>query len=131
MKSIDVDIFQHNIRNRKKKTHTHTHTPPCVFTLKRGLLACNHPTEDTALRTESPNRGCIGAIQPRTSPYTVNRGHALNSIFALFSSSYTSPPPLRRTKDHPQCPAGPRSPVKFHVCPCLTVITHTHPHTHL
>ena len=62
-----------------QNTHTHTHLH--IFTGKRGLLACNHPTEDTTLCSESPNRG--RNVTWRYPTEDVNRGHALKSIFRI------------------------------------------------
>ena len=108
--------------------HTHTHTHPlCIFTRKR-------ENEDYwYVTSQTKDIRWLGAIQPRTSPYTINWGYALNSLFASFSSSYTPP----QTEAHPRFPAGPRSPVKFHVCVLiwrwLPKPTHTPypPHTHM
>ena len=81
-----VLIFQYLQTHPPPHTQHHAYSPEnedywYVTTQPRTLhYAVSHQTEDVMWP---------GAIQPRTSPYTVNRGHVLNSIFALFSSSYT------------------------------------------
>ena len=97
------------------------------------------PTEDTRFlihHYSTVDIMCLFTTQPRTSSYTPNRGHGLNSIFTPFSSSCTPPP---RTEDRPRFGMCPRPIVKFHVCVlvwrCLQNHTHTHtpprtPHTH-
>ena len=67
----------------------------------------------------------LGAIQLKTSPFSVNRGYVLNSICIIFITLH---PP--RTEDRPRFPAGPRSPVKFHVCVLIWRWLPTHTHTH-
>ena len=80
---------------------THTCKPLRAFTGKRGLSAYNHPNEDTTVHCTAVSRQTkdvkwLDAIQPRMSPYTFNKRHALHRIFASFSSSYT-PSPQSRT----------------------------------
>ena len=90
----------------------------------------NPPTEDTWFPTHhnsTVDKIWIFTTQPRTSHYTPNRGHGLNSIFTSFPSSCI--PAIR----------GPstvwnvsyRSFVKFHVCVLVWRRLHIPPpHTH-
>ena len=76
---LDIDTQTHT-----HPTHAHSQENEdyqYVTTQPRTLhYAVSRQTEDVMR---------LGAIQPRSSPYTVNRGHALNSFFASFSSSHT------------------------------------------
>ena len=52
---ISVIIFMTVIFCAVLDTHRHPHLR--AFTEKQGLSVCNHPTEDIAVCSESPNRG--------------------------------------------------------------------------
>ena len=70
---------------------THTHPPPYTYSPENDYwyVTTQPRTLQYALSCQTEDVMWLGTIQPRTSPFTINRGHALNSIFASFSSSYT------------------------------------------
>ena len=109
-------------------THTHAHPPACKR-LQTRTTGMDPPTEDTRFlihHYSTVDIMWLFTTQPRTSSYTPNRGHGLNSIFTSFSSSCT--PPLR-TEDRPRCGMCPRSIVKFHMCVLVWRRLQTHTHT--
>ena len=96
--------------------HTHIHTPACKR-LQTRTTGMDPPTEDSQFlihHYSTVDIMWLFTTQPRTSSYTPNRGHGLNSIFTSFLSSCTPPHP--RTEDRPRCGMCPRSIVKFLVC---------------
>ena len=83
-------------------THTHPHTPACNR-LQTRTIGMHPPTEDTRFLTHHYSMWLF-ITQPRTSPYTPNQGHGLNSIFTSFSSSCSSRKP--RTVHGVKCVLG-------------------------
>ena len=109
-------------------THTHTHIPACKR-LQTRTTGMDPSTEDTWFlihHYSTVDITWLFTTQPRTSSYTSNKGHGLNSIFTSFLSSCT--PPLQ-TEDHPRCGMCPRAFVKFHVCVLVWRHWQTHPNS--
>ena len=75
-------------------SHTHgnnTYTPACKR-LQMRTIGMDLPTEDTRFlihHYSTVDIMWLFTTQPRTSSYTPNRGHGLNSIFTSFPSSCT------------------------------------------
>ena len=92
-------FFTHPVWNWKvENAHTHTpHTPACKR-LQTRTTGMDPPTEDTRFlihHYSTVDIMWLFTTQLRTSSYTPNRGHGLNSIFTSFSSSCTPPPANR------------------------------------
>ena len=90
--------------------HTHTYTPYTplpVIASKRGQSVWILPTEDTWFLLHyysTVDIMWLFTTQPRTSSYTPNRGHGLNSIFTSFPSSCSPHEP--RTVHGGECVLG-------------------------
>ena len=113
-------------------THTHTHTPACNC-LQTRTIGMDPPTEDTQFLTHHYSTMDIMWLfttQPRTSPYTPNRGHGLNSIFKSFPSSCSPREP--RTVNGVKCVLGLLwNFMCVSLCGGVYIPTHPGSHTHL
>ena len=98
---------QHKCSQNKTNIHTHTHPHLPVIASKRGQFSMDPPTEDTRFlihHYSTVDIMWLFTTQPRTSSYTPNRGHGLNSIFTSFPSSCSPREP--RTVHGVECVLG-------------------------